>query len=128
MCIFSLFTRSLGLPQAHRLKHWRDFRTVYQQGKRAHSGIFVLVALSSPGEAAPSQLGVSISKKVSKKAVIRNRLKRQIHGAFLQLRHTIPGGWKLILVVKPAAKECESEHFLRELKKLLLKLEIIHGH
>ena len=123
----------MGLPQIHRLKHWRDFRVVYQQAIRRHSEHLVLRALSTRtvGEQSqinPSRIGISIGKKVSKKAVIRNRIKRQIHGAILQLLPRILDGWQIVIVVKPTAVECKYDHFLRELEELLKKTKIINGY
>ena len=123
----------MGLPQIHRLKHWRDFRTVYQQGIRRHSEHLVLRAwfpraVGEQSQINPSRIGISIGKKVSKKAVVRNRIKRQIHGAFLQLRPRILDGWQIVVVVKPTAVECKYDDFLRELEELLKKTKIINGY
>ena len=123
----------MGLPQIHRLKHWRDFRVVYQQGIRRHSEHLVLRALytRTVGEQSqinPSRIGVSIGKKVSKKAVIRNRIKRQIHGAILQLLPRILDDWQIVIVVKPTAVACKYDDFLRELEELLKKTKIINGY
>lgn len=123
----------MGLPQAHRLKNRRDYRTVYEQGFRRYSPHLTLIALA-PSEqlsnlAAPkTRFGISISKKVSKKAVIRNRLKRQIKGVIRSKLLSIIPGWKIIIVVKPKAIECKYEHFLRELEELLKQAKIINGH
>lgn len=123
----------MGLPQIHRLKSWRDFRVVYKQGISRHSKHLILRALSAKfsGEQAPvspSRIGVSIGKKVSKKAVVRNRIKRQINGAFLELRPRILDSWKIVVVVKPTAVECKYDHILRELEELLKKTKIINGY
>ncbi|MDJ0901934.1 MAG: ribonuclease P protein component [Xenococcus sp. MO_188.B8] len=123
----------MGLPQIHRLKHWRDFRTVYQQGIRRHSEHLVLRAwfpraVGEQSQINPSRIGISIGKKVSKKAVVRNRIKRQIHGAFLQLLPRILDGWQIVVVVKPTAVECKYDDFLRELEELLKKTKIINGY
>jgi ribonuclease P protein component len=72
--------------------------------------------------------GISISKKVSKKAVIRNRIKRQIKGVIRTKLLSISSGWKVIIVVKPKAIECKYEHFLRELEELLKQAKIINGY
>ncbi|MGL5942760.1 MAG: ribonuclease P protein component [Waterburya sp.] len=123
----------MGLPQAHRLRNRRDYRTVYEKGFRRYSPHLTLIALA-PSEqlnilAAPkTKFGISISKKVSKKAVVRNRLKRQIKGVIRTKLLSISPGWKLIIVVKPKAIECKYEHFLRELEELLKQAKIINGH
>jgi ribonuclease P protein component len=75
-----------------------------------------------------TQIGISISQKVSKRAVVRNRIKRQIRSAIQQLLPEIPQGWKIVIVVKPTATQCDYEQFLQELKQLLKKSEVVNGH
>jgi ribonuclease P protein component len=135
---------SVGLPQPHRLKHRRDFQTVYQKGIRRSGRYLTLRALRQcnravdtrtlkPSKASeegkpPTRIGISISQKVSKKAVVRNRIKRQIRAIFRQLLPQLSPGWKLIVVVQPGAQECEYAQFLGELEQLLVKAEVINGH
>jgi ribonuclease P protein component len=78
----------------------------------------------------PPRIGISISTKVSKKAVVRNRLKRQIAAVLYELLPKLAPEWRLVVVVKPTAAqlECGSKQFLQELKELLVKAEVINGH
>jgi ribonuclease P protein component len=76
----------------------------------------------------PTRIGISISQKVSKQAVIRNRIKRQIRAAFRQLLPKLSGGWDIVIVVKPTALECNSDKFLQELELLLVQAEVINGY
>ncbi|WP_013322865.1 ribonuclease P protein component [Gloeothece verrucosa] len=123
----------MGLPQEHRLKRRQDFQKVYKQGGRYSSPHLIIRTLfeayleNSIGSQ-PSCFGISVSQKVSKKAVGRNRLKRLIRKAIRQLLPEIAPGWKVVIVVRAGSLECKYEHFLRELKQLLIKAEIIHGH
>ena len=121
----------MGLPKAHRLKNRRDYRAVYEQGIRRYSPHLTLIALANVEEGAdciPTAIGISVSKKVSKKAVVRNRIKRQIKGVIRTKLHELSLGWKIVIVVKPKAIECKYEHFLRELEKLLKQAKIINGY
>jgi ribonuclease P protein component len=79
-------------------------------------------------EKPPTRIGISINQKVSKKAVVRNRIKRQIKAIFRQLLPIISPGWQLVVVVRQGAQECEYAQFLRELKQLLAEAEVINGH
>jgi ribonuclease P protein component len=76
----------------------------------------------------PTRIGISISQKVSKRAVIRNRIKRQIRAILQQFLPQIPPGWQLVIIVKPSATQCGYEQFLQELKQLLISAEVINGH
>lgn len=81
-----------------------------------------------PGREQPTQLGISVSQKVSKRAVIRNRIKRQIRAALRQFIPCLPLGWQIVIIVKPNATQCDYEDFLRELEQLLMNAEVIDGH
>ncbi|MDJ0595395.1 MAG: ribonuclease P protein component [Pleurocapsa sp. MO_226.B13] len=121
----------MGLPKAHRLSNRRDYRAVYEQGIRRYSPHLTLIALLTKPETislTQSKFGISISKKVSKKAVVRNRIKRQIKGIVRSKLKEIAPGWKIVIVVKPKAIECKYEHFLRELEELLKQAKVINGH
>jgi len=76
----------------------------------------------------PTQIGISISQKVSKRAVVRNRIKRQLKAIIRALLPQIATGWQLVIVVKPSATQCSYEQFLQELKQLLRRAEIINEH
>lgn len=134
----------MSLPQPNRLRHWRDFQAVYQKGMRRSGRYLTLRCLpcktSAPHysnqeitqptkeEKPPTRIGISINQKVSKKAVVRNRIKRQIKAIFRQLLPIISPGWQLVVVVRQGAQECEYAQFLRELKQLLAEAEVLNGH
>ena len=76
----------------------------------------------------PTRIGISISHKVSKRAVVRNRIKRQIRAALRQLLPRLSPGWDLVVIVKPKAVECNSGEFLQELEQLLVQAEVLNGY
>ena len=119
----------MALPDAHRLKHRQDFEAVYRSGIRRRSVHFQVVALStSAGDAQlPSRFGISISKKVSKLAVVRNRIKRRIRSALRTLLPRVQSGWWVVIVVRSSATTCNYWEILQELEQLLLKTEVLHG-
>ena len=123
----------MGLSKKNRLRNWRDFRAVYSQGIRRNSPHLILRGLLTTNSdrqssIEPTRLGISISQKVSKKAVVRNRIKRQIRGAFRELLPLVCPGWKIVIVVRSQAIKCKYEHFLRELEQLLKEAKIIDGY
>jgi ribonuclease P protein component len=134
----------VALPQPNRLRHWRDFQVVYQKGSRRSGRYLTLRCLrqrtsggNTPTEGTlrpreesklPTRIGISISQKVSKKAVVRNRIKRQIRAILRQLLPRISPGLQLIVGVRPGAQECEYGQFLRELEQLLAEAEVLNGH
>jgi ribonuclease P protein component len=45
-----------------------------------------------------------------------------------ELLPLLPGGWQIVIVVKPNAIECGYGQFLQELKQLLINAEVINGY
>jgi ribonuclease P protein component len=139
----------VALPKANRLKSRQDFQAVFREGIRRHGSYLTLRALrpsfsGNPSlDAAPknieltdaaylasTRIGISISTKVSKRAVVRNRIKRQIAVALYQLLPRLSPGWRLVVIVKPTAaeRECVSQEFLQELEQLLAQAEVLNGY
>lgn len=136
----------MGLPQVHRLRHRQDFALVSRRGRRFKATHLHLLVLkdqtpkakvpspdpSHPNETiapvTPSRIGVVVSKRVSKRATQRNRLRRQVQGAFLALRSQLEPGWKLMVTLQPPALECDFWQILQELEQLLTKAEVLHGY
>jgi ribonuclease P protein component len=128
----------VALPKAYRLKSRQDFQAVFREGIRRHSSHFTLRALKPALSTEPSldtappttKIGIAISTKVSKRAVVRNKIKRQMTAALHQLLPKLVPGWRLVLIVKPTTREseCETQKFLQELEQLLAQTEVLNGH
>ncbi|WOB41867.1 ribonuclease P protein component [Thermoleptolyngbya oregonensis NK1-22] len=145
----------MALPKVHRLKRRQEFSKVYQAGVRRSTRNFTLRALrqfpvhqKKPGlpdsdrsdrnavdrnaveplGRSPTRIGITVSTKVSKRAVVRNRIKRRIRAA---LRELLPGfatGWMIVVIVQPVAVKCNYKEILQELKQLLIEAEVFDGH
>ena len=124
----------MALPKVNRLKNRHEFQTLFREGNRLKSSHLTLRALRLQTPlgiiTGATRIGISISTKVSKRAVIRNRIKRQIRAAFRSLLPQIAPGWSLVVVVQPEAvlSKCDYQQFLQELKQLLAKAEVMNGH
>lgn len=125
----------MGLPRAHRLRQARAFRAVYRQGQSYKGPHLTLRTLRSDPAGNPgldslrtTRIGISVSQKVSKRAVVRNRIKRQIRAIFRHLLPQLASGWWLVVVVRPQAVECGYDDFLRELEQLLVDAEVLNGN
>ncbi len=131
------------LPKPYRLRLSRDFSRVYQSGRKAVSPHLVVRVLKRTQEAQPERVepsfcahaspeplrvGIVVSQKVSKRAVVRNRLKRQIRAIMATLIPDLPPNLWIVINLRPGADQCEYGEFLRELKQLLKQLEVIYGH
>lgn len=132
----------MALPKQHRLRSRKDFSLVYQSGDRYKSNVMTLrilrrqAAVVNSAEASPSlsrdvptsRFGIAVGLKVSKRAVVRNKIKRQLQAALQQLLPRVFPGWDLVVIVHPSAIQCDYKQFLRELEQLLIKAEVLDGH
>ena len=132
------------LPKPQRLRRSRDFSKVYRLGHKAVSAHLVVRVLEAakPEDQAISQadtppiqtrpvlgqVGIVVSQKVSKRAVVRNRLKRQVRAIMAQLLPQLRPHLWVVVNLRPGAEQCEYGDFLQELKQLFTQLEVFYGH
>lgn len=95
----------LRLPKHQRLARPADYRRVYQSEYWGNTRLFsfnVRPLVDKPKE--PSVLGVTVSKKVSKSAVVRNQIKRQVKEQFRLSQHQLLGCELVITAKAPAGR------------------------
>jgi ribonuclease P protein component len=120
------------LPQHNRLRRSREFSQVYQKGRKAvsaHLIVRVWSAPKDPSDAVPTpRIGIVVSQKVHRRAVVRNRLKRRVRSGISTLLPRLKPNLWVVINLRPEAVQCEYGEFLRELEQLFTKLEVLHGH
>jgi|SRR6185312_7399807 len=92
------------------------FSEILKSRRFAHSAHFSLRIGSSPSKA--SRLAVSVSKKVSKSAVVRNTIRRRAYSAVAAELPSLPAGLYLV-VAKSGAEKIKGEALEKELVTLL---------
>ncbi len=124
------------LPKHMRLKGHRCFDFIYKQGSRFHSPSMVLRVVNAntklqskeiKSNISPSiKCAISISNKVSKKSVTRNKLRRLFHHHLsyrlsnIRFKNEI---WAFISLKSTCMKNSNS-NLLKECDKLLMKAGI----
>lgn len=117
----------IKLSAHQRLKKPSQFQSVYQSKQWGGSKYFVFNVLANDkaiteNKSLPSVLGVTVSKKVSKRAVDRNRIKRQIREFFRHHQHELNNA-NIIITAKPhcikANDKARSESLLEMWEKVL---------
>jgi len=91
---------SEAFDKSSRLLKSADFGHVFSNGPRKHGKYFLVVF--NANELGYARLGIAVSRKVSKKAVVRNRIKRQIRESF-RLNKELLSGMDCVVVAKFSA-------------------------
>jgi ribonuclease P protein component len=77
-----------GLPREARIRRAGDFAVLRQASGRFGGRCFSVRYRQN--EVGHARLGLAISKRVSKRAVDRNRIKRLVRESFRRARHALP--------------------------------------
>ena len=83
-------TAALCLPRTARLRRPGDFAALRGNSKRASSRSFVAEYSFTDSARAGARLGMAVSRRVSKLAVVRNRIRRVMRESFRLHRANLP--------------------------------------
>lgn len=112
--------KSFALPRNRRIKHSREFASIYDRRVRAADGH--LLVWAAPNSVQRTRFGVSVSRKLGH-AVRRAALKRLLREAFRLSQHELPDNLDLILIPqRSTAATAELADYQRSLVKLATRL------
>lgn len=90
--------------RSERLLHSGDYRTTIAKRCRSDDQLFTVFAARRPTGGA--RLGITVSRRVSTKAVRRNRLKRRVRESFRYHKQPL-AGLDLVVIARQEANETE---------------------
>ncbi|MCD5396584.1 MAG: ribonuclease P protein component [Candidatus Pacebacteria bacterium] len=102
------------IKKKNRLKI-KEFQNLFKIGKKKHTTLFLIIIQEHQEYA---KIGISIPKKIYKKAVIRNSIKRKIYN-FLKKEKLINLKKHFLIIIKKKA-DYSNEENLNEIKKILI--------
>jgi ribonuclease P protein component len=108
-----------GLPREARLCRPSEFAALRLSSGRAGGRCFHVRYRSN--ELGHARLGLAISKRVSKRAVERNRIKRLLRESFRRIRHQLPP-IDLMVMAREQAAGVPGPELLGEIDQLWKKL------
>jgi len=111
------------LPKLNRLKKKKDFEKVFKLGKGAKLN-FIALKLNKNG-LKNSRFGFVVSLKVSKKAVVRNKIKRRLRESVKKKIDNIKKGFDIVLVAFPDSKNKDFQEINKTVEKLFKKTGIL---
>ncbi|MEN9202619.1 MAG: ribonuclease P protein component [Thermostichus sp. DG_1_6_bins_120] len=113
------------LPARHRLRDRRAFQVLYQEGQRRSTSGLTILFLPLEEKGIPSQVGLVVSKRVSKSAVRRNRLRRQLREILRSLCPNLKPGYRLLLIAKASLLGCSWAQLQAEVQRLLQRASLL---
>ncbi|MDO8470966.1 MAG: ribonuclease P protein component [bacterium] len=107
------------LSKPNRLVRQRDFTALFDNAKSFQGRELVLKVYAKGGKGV--RIGVIISKKSAKKAVMRNRLKRLIRETMRAFVPLFPEGTDIAVITRPGVERVEEKQILFSLRQLAEK-------
>ena len=111
------------LTKANRIKKNKEIENVFKNSKNFKEG-FLIVRVCLTGEQ-NSRFGFVVSKKVSKKATVRNQVKRRLRQAIRKKQEDIKSGLDIIITALPGAEKESFKQVGLTLNKIFLKAKIL---
>lgn len=109
-----------GLPRVARLRHAADFAAMRHASGRFDTRFFLIRYRAS--ESTLCRFGLAVSRRVSKRAVQRNRIKRIARESFRRARARLPT-LDVLLIARQAAAETSSNILRADLDAAWRKLK-----
>lgn len=104
------------MNKQQRIKKNKEFQHVFKKGKSFANRQFIVYLLKS--DQPEFRLGLSVSKKVGN-AVTRNRVKRFIRQAFLELKEELLPNADYVIIARPQAANLDYHESRKSLEHVL---------
>ncbi|MBS7458962.1 ribonuclease P protein component [Coralloluteibacterium stylophorae] len=120
-----------AFPRSLRVRASADYGRVFADCRRVHGKawrLHVQLRTAQPsGEADRDvpRLGLAVSRRVSKRAVERNRIKRTGRESFRRVAASLPPG-DYVLVAKPEAATCDNAALRADLERLWARVATLN--
>jgi ribonuclease P protein component len=102
------------LRSTDRIRRRSEFRSIQSQGQRVHTRHFIVLLQPNPGRG--RRLGITVTKKVSTRAVDRNRIKRLVREVYRRNRKRFPTDCDIVFIAKRGAQGLSYDDVLAEVR------------
>ncbi len=97
-------TKAATLPPAARIKKRSDFLKIQNSAKKLQNKCFLLLIEDS--KLSTARIGIVVSKRVDKRAVARNKIKRIVREVFRRLRSRLTKPFDIVVIARQNALQC----------------------
>lgn len=113
----------MALNRALRLRKSSEFQRVRQQGRSITSRLLILAWTSN--DVAQLRIGFVISKRISKRAVDRNYLKRLLGEAIRPLLPELTPGWDIVISARKDTLTADLHTLEQDIPALLRRARLL---
>jgi len=110
------------LPKINRIKKKKDFEAIFKKGASFKDGLFILRFIKNGSD--KNRFGFIVSQKVSKKATVRNKVRRRLTEIIKAKREEIKNGTDLVLIALPGIEKKEFSEIKDKLNNALIKSKL----
>jgi len=117
------------LSKEYRLSKKKDFDGVFKKGESIKNGFLIFKVLNNPsnssGQVPISRFGFVVSKKISTKATVRNKVKRRLRDAVSAKLPELKKSKDVIVITLPGIEKKEFAEIEKMVADSLAKLKLI---
>ncbi len=112
-------------PPSSRIKKRKDFIRIQSLKRKSHSAHFLIVVEKREKSSTALRLGITVSKKIDKRAVKRNYIKRRVREIFRLNSHLIKKrGLNILVIAKKGAEKLSFNEIKDELCYMMKKINL----
>ena len=120
----------MSLPKINRIKKKKDFETIFKNSKSFKNNLLIFRIMKN--SLGLNRFGFVVSQKVSKKATIRNKVRRRLAEAIrarmkdiLPLGAQVKSGTDMVLIALPGIEKKEFSEVKEAINNMLIKSGLI---
>ena len=112
------------LSKKNRLTKSSSFKATYCQNRVVSDEFFVLFAgKNKQKDDIETKIGFVVSKKIDKRATVRNKIKRQLRAILRQNLNTFVGAKNYVIVAKPSIVDLTYQQIEKEILISMSKIK-----
>lgn len=113
------------LKKENRLTRSKEIQNVFTNGRTFKMKDFLIKNLETNNE--HTRFNFIISKKISKKAVTRNKIKRQLREIIREVIDEIKPSYDIIIVTKPSILSSKAQNVKDDIYFALKKIKLLNS-
>jgi ribonuclease P protein component len=111
------------LPKINRIKKKKDFEIIFKNSKSFKTNLFIFRIMKN--NLGQSRFGFVVSQKVSKKAVIRNKVRRRLTEIIKSKIENIKTDINLVVIALPGIEKKEFSDLKEAMNDALIKTKLV---